>query len=127
MDGYLSSMKEEREPKQPKKKKPRGVSKKKDRLPTENELKYRSLADAYGAWEESLKDKLYKSEICLCRAIIMKYCKQDSFPDEDADQNPEHLRLSREGWKLFRASREFAAKHPDSVNQMKINGEWAMV
>jgi hypothetical protein len=91
-------------------------------------LKLRSLIDAYDAWEEGLKlkEKLRKSEICLCVAIVIKNIDRKSFPSDDPDFNPEHMRLSRQGWKLFCQYKAFADAHPECANQMKRNGEWKM-
>lgn len=52
-------------------------------MATIHHLKLRSLIDAYGDWEEKLKDKLRKSEICLCVGIVMKYANEDTYPKDD--------------------------------------------
>lgn len=120
MEGYLVSQQE------PETKKQRRSTQKKKKLPTENHLKLRSLIDAYGDWEEQLKDKFRKSEIRLCVGIVMKYANEDTYPKEDPDENPEHMLLARPGWELFRAYKKFADKHPECSNQTKHSGEWEM-
>jgi hypothetical protein len=120
MDGYLALQEE------PAKKKQRRWTQEKKKLPTANHLKLRSLIDAYGDWEEKLKDKLRKSEIRLCVGIVMKYACEDTFPNDDPDENPEHMLLARPGWDLFRAYRKFADEHPECSNQTKHSGEWEM-
>jgi hypothetical protein len=120
MEGYLALQEE------PATKKQRRSTQKKKKLPTENHLKLRSLIDAYGDWEEKLKDKLQKSEIRLCVGIVMKYAREDTFPNDDPDENPEHMLLTRPGWDLFRAYKKFADEHPECSNQTKHSGEWEM-
>ena len=120
MEGYLVSQQE------PETKKQRRSTQKKKKLPTENHLKLRSLIDAYGDWEEQLKDKFRKSEIRLCVGIVMKYANEETYPKEDPDENPEHMLLARPGWELFRAYKKFADKHPECSNQTKHSGEWEM-
>lgn len=90
MEGYLALQEEPQRPLTQKKK-----------LPTENHLRLRSLIGAYDGWEEKLKDKLRKSKIRLCVGIVMKYAREDTFPDDDPDENPEHMLLARPGWDLF--------------------------
>ena len=116
MEGYLASQEEPQ----------RRLTQKKKKLPTENHLRLRSLIDAYDEWEEKLKDKLRKSEIRLCVGIVMKYAREDTFPDDDPDENPEHMLLARPGWDLFRAYKKFADEHPECSNQTKQSGEWEM-
>ena len=119
MDGYRASQQE------PETKKQRRSTQKK-KVPTENHLKLRSLIDDYDDWQEKLKDKLRKSEMCLCVGIIMKYANEDTFPKDDPEENPEHMLLARPGWELFRAYKKFADKHPECSNQTKHTGEWEM-
>ena len=121
MKSYLALQEE------PATKKQRRSTQKKKKLPTENHLKLRSLIDACGDWEETLKDKLRKSEICLCLGIVMKYGREDTFPDDDPDENPEHMLLARPGWELFRAFKKFSDEHPECGNQTKHSGEWEML
>ena len=125
MEGYLAS---HQEPKPKKQRQSTQEKKKKKKLPTENHLKLRRLIDAYGDWEDNLKDKLRTSEIRLCVGIVMKYANEDTYPndDDDPDENPAHMRLARPGWELFRAYKKFADKHPECSNQTKHSGEWEM-
>ena len=124
MEGYLASQQEPETKKQ--RRSTQKKKKKKKKVPTENHLKLRSLIDAYGDWEEKLEDKLRKSEFCLCVGIVMKYATEDTYPNDDHDENPEHMLLARPGWELFRAYKKFADKHPECSNQTKHSGEWEM-
>jgi len=51
----------------------------------------------------------------------MKYANEDDYPNDDPDENPDHMLLARPGWELFRAD-----KHPEYSYQTKHTGEWVM-
>ena len=121
MEGLLKAEEDE---KLRKKKKKDG----KQKVPSENHMKLRAVADAERKWELELESVhgLSDLEACVCVGIVAKYHKNDSFPDSDPQENQKYLDFAREGWRHMKELHELMAKYPECLDQMCINGEWRM-
>jgi hypothetical protein len=103
MEGLLKAEEDEK----PKKKKQKKRKKDgKQKVPNENHMKLRAVADAGRKWELELESvhSLSDLEACVCVGIVAKYHKSDSFPDSDPQESQKYLDFAREGWRHMTVS-----------------------
>jgi hypothetical protein len=99
---------------------------KREKIPTENHLKIRSVADAGAKWEVNLQrvHGLTDEGACVCLSIVAKYLPKDEFPPPNGNL---FVELAKEGWQHSKQLDRLIKAYPECGDQTNIDGVWIML
>jgi hypothetical protein len=97
-----------------------------EKIPTENHLKIRSVADAGAKWEVNLQrvHGLTDEEACVGLSIVAKYLPKDEFPPPSGNL---FVELAKEGWQHSKQLDRLIKAYPECGDQTNIDGVWIML